>query len=95
MSNWDADWYLGDVVNQPGFAREHHELLALAAPRPFLLVGGDSADGTASWPWLAAALPVYRLYGTPPRLGLLNHKRGHAVPSDVEPRLLEWLQTYV
>jgi dienelactone hydrolase len=95
MSNWDADWYLGDVVNQPGFPREHHELLALAAPRPFLLVGGDSADGIASWPWLAAALPVYRLYGEPPRLGLLNHQRGHTVPADVEPRLLEWLETYV
>jgi dienelactone hydrolase len=95
MSNWDAEWYLGDIVNQPAFAREHHELLALAAPRPFLLVGGDSADGSASWPWLAAALPVYRLYGEPPRLGLLNHKRGHALPADVEPRLLEWLETYV
>ena len=95
MSNWDAGWYLGSVVQDPGFAREHHELLALAAPRPFLLVGGDSADGTASWPWLAAAMPVYRLYGVPPRLGLLNHKRGHAVPPDVEPRLLEWLETYV
>lgn len=95
MSNWDADWYLGDTVRQPAFAREHHELLALAAPRPFLLVGGDSADGTASWPWLAAALPVYRLYGEPPRLGLLNHKRGHTLPADVEPRLLEWLETYV
>ena len=95
MSNWDADWYLGDSVNQPAFAREHHELLALAAPRPFLLVGGDSADGTASWPWLAAALPVYRLYGEPARLGLLHHKRGHTVPAEVEPRLLEWLETYV
>ena len=95
MSNWDAEWYLGDIVRQPGFTREHHELLALAAPRPFLLVGGDSADGTASWPWIAAALPVYRLYGTPPRLGLLNHGRGHAVPPDIEPRLLEWLETYV
>ena len=95
MSNWDAEWYLGDIVRQPGFTREHHELLALAAPRPFLLVGGDSADGTASWPWIAAALPVHRLYGTPPRLGLLNHGRGHAVPPDVEPRLLEWLETYV
>ena len=72
-----------------------HELLALVAIPPFLLVGGDSADGTASWPWLAAALPVYRLYGEPPRLGLLNHKRGHTVPADVEPRLLEWLETYV
>ena len=94
MSNWDAEWYLGDIVNQPGFAREHHELLALAAPRPFLLVGGDSADGSASWPWVAAAQPAYRLFGTPARLGLLNHRGGHAVPADVEPRLLEWLETY-
>jgi dienelactone hydrolase len=95
MSNWDADWYLGEIIKRPDFAREHHELLALAAPRPFLLVGGDSADGAASWPWVAAARPVYRLYGAPLRLGLLNHGRGHAVPPDVEPRLLEWLETYV
>ncbi len=94
MSNWDAEWYLGAIVKDPGFAREHHELLALIAPRPFLLVGGDSADGTASWPWIAAAQPVYRLHGEPIRLGLLNHGRGHAVPADVEPRLLEWMEVY-
>ena len=95
MSNWDAAWYLGDGIKQPDFAREHHELLALAAPRPFLLVGGDSADGLASWPYVAAARLVYELYGGPARLGLLNHHRGHAVPPDVGPRLLEWLETYV
>lgn len=95
MSNWDADWYLGDIVRQPAFVHEHHELLALAAPRPFLLVGGDSADGAASWPWVAAAVPVYRLYGSSVRIGLLNHKRGHVVPPDVLPRLLEWIETYV
>ena len=37
MSNSECfNWYLGDIVNQPAFAREHHQLLALAAPRPFL-----------------------------------------------------------
>jgi len=95
MSNWDAEWYLGSGIRQPGFAREHHELLALIAPRPFLLVGGDSADGVASWPFVEAALPVYRLYGTPTRIGLLNHGRGHVVPPDVLPRMVEWLETYV
>ena len=94
MSNWDAEWYLGDIVKRGEFTGEHHELLALAAPRPFLLVGGDSADGAASWPWIEAALSVYRLYGSPPRLGLLDHKGGHAVPPDVMPRLLEWIETY-
>lgn len=95
MSNWDAVWYLGPAAKEPGFAREHHELLALAAPRPFLLVGGDSADGAASWPFIAAAQPVYRLYGEPPRLGLLNHGKGHTVPPEMQSRLLEWLDTYV
>lgn len=94
MSNWEAEWYLGARVREAGFPREHHELLALAAPRPFLLVGGDSADGAASWPYVAAAQRVYRLYGEPPRLGLLNHGRGHAVPPDVVPRLIEWLHEY-
>ena len=93
MSNWNAEWYLGH--GESAFEREHHELLALAAPRPFLLVGGDSADGAASWPYVAAAQSVYRLYNEPPRLGLLNHRKGHSVPPEVVPRLLEWLETYV
>lgn len=95
MSNWDAPWYLGDEITRPGLARGHHELLALAAPRPFLIVGGESADGAASWPFVAAALPAWRLYGEPVRLGLLNHGRGHVVPPDVALRMLEWLETYV
>lgn len=94
FSNWDAGWYLGSSIKNPDFKLEHHELLALAAPHPFLLVGGDSADGAASWPYIEAALPVYRLYGEPARLGLLNHRKGHLVPPDVELRILEWLETY-
>lgn len=95
FSNWDAPWYLGSEIKNPRFAHEHHELLALVAPRPFLLVGGDSADGNRSWPFIAAALPIYRLYGQVPRLGLFNHQQGHAVPPIAEHKIYEWIETYL
>ena len=95
FSNWDAPWYLGPAINEPAFTHEHHELLALAAPRPFLLVGGESADGDRGWPFIAAAKPVYELYGQPARLGQFNHRKGHAVPPEAEQRIEEWLLTYL
>lgn len=95
FSNWHDAWYLGEEARQPDFSREHHELLALVAPRAFLLLGGDSADGARSWPFIEAALPVYRLYGGPARVGLLNHKKGHAVPPETLPQIYEWLTRYL
>ncbi|RMF38938.1 MAG: dienelactone hydrolase [Planctomycetota bacterium] len=94
FSNWDAPWYLGQQIHQPEFGREHHELLALCAPRPFLLVGGDSADGARSAPFVAAAQTIYGLYGDPLRLGLYNHRGGHAVPAPALDRMLAWCQAY-
>ena len=95
FSNWDAPWYLGKTIRGAGFAHEHHELLALVAPRAFLLLGGDSADGARSWPFIKAALGVYRLYGRSPRVGLLNHHRGHSVPPEAEKRIYEWFAAYL
>ena len=95
FSNWDAPWYLGEAIRGDAFAHEHHELLALVAPRPFLLLGGDSADGDRGWPFIEAALPVYRLYGGTPRVGLFNHKQGHAVPPEAERRIDEWFDAYL
>lgn len=95
FSNWDAPWYLGPTIKEPTFTHEHHELLALAAPRPFLLVGGNSADGDRGWPFIDAALAVYELYGKPARLGQFNHGKGHAVPPEAEARIEEWLLTYL
>jgi hypothetical protein len=95
FSNWDAPWYLSKAIKQPGFGREHHELLSLVAPRAFLLLGGDSADGDRSWPFIEAALPIYRLYDKTPRLGLYNHKQGHSVPPMAELRIYEWFKTYL
>ncbi len=95
FSNWDALWYLGDSIKAAGFTHEHHELLALAAPRPFLLLGGNSADGDRGWPFIEQALRVYQLYGSPLRVGQFNHKKGHAVPPEAEQRIEEWFAAYL
>lgn len=81
FSNWDAPWYLGPRIKQPDFAREHHELLALIAPRPFLLIAGGSADDERSGAFVEAARPVYRLLGDEGAIEFLNHRQGHAYPS--------------
>lgn len=98
-TNWDAPWYLGQKIRDASFERNHHELLALIAPRAFLILGGETgpgaADGERSWPLIEAALPVYRLYGKKPRLGLLNHRQGHSIPDEAGAKLIEWLETYL
>ena len=95
FSNWDAPWYLGPEIRTEKFAHEHHELLAQVAPRAFLLLGGNSADGDRSWPFIEATLPVWRLYGGKPRLGLFNHRKGHSVPPEAERRIDEWFDAYL
>ena len=99
FSNWEAPWYLGPAIREPGFTRDHHELLALIAPRPFLILGGEkgpgAADGDRSWPYVAAALPIYKLFGEPARIGLLNHRQGHTVSPETLNRWAEWLETYL
>ncbi len=98
-TNWDAPWYLGPACREPDFLRDHHELLALAAPRPLLIIGGESgpgaADGRRTWPYIAAAHSVYSLYESPPRLGLLNHGQGHPLTEDAFARSVEWLSHYL
>jgi hypothetical protein len=42
-----------------------------------------------------AALPVYRLHGGRPRVGLFNHQRGHTVPAVAERRIDDWFKTYL
>ena len=98
-TNWDASWYLGPKIREASFERNHHELLALIAPRAFLILGGESgpgaADGERSWPLIEESLPVYRLHTKSPRLGLLNHRQGHSIPDEAGAKLIEWLETYL
>jgi pimeloyl-ACP methyl ester carboxylesterase len=98
-TNWDAPWYLGPKVRQPEFARNHHELVAMIAPRPFLVIGGESgngaADGDRSWPYLQAARPIYELHTSSPAVGMLNHRGGHPLPLELFPRVAEWFEVYL
>ncbi len=98
-TNWDAPWYLGEAIRDENFPLNHHQLLAMIAPRPILVIGGErgpgAADGDRSWPLIKAAIPVWELYGKPVRMGLLNHGQGHTVSMETFDRMAEWLEHYL
>jgi dienelactone hydrolase len=94
-SNWDAPWYLGQAIRQPGFGLDHGQILAMVAPRAFLLLGGESADGDQSWPYIAVAMPVWKLSGAPDAVGFLNHRRGHAYPPEASSVAEAWLDWFL
>ena len=91
FSNWEAVWYLGPRIRQSDFKREHHELIALIAPRGFLLLAGESADGERSGAFIEAARPVYNLLGAKDDLSWLNHRQGHRYPPEARAAAEEFL----
>jgi dienelactone hydrolase len=95
MSNWADPWYFGAKIKPRIPALEHHQILALVAPRPFLVLGGDSADGDASWPFLKAVLSVYELLGAGDRVGLHNHKGKHTFPREARRLSYRWLDHWL
>ncbi len=95
MSNWTDPWYLTEQFKPRIPEMEHHQLLALCAPRPLLVLGGDSADGDASWPFIHAALPVYQLLGASERIGLVNHRGGHSFPQSARKIAYRWLDDWL
>ena len=71
-------------MKRPGFEHDHHELIALTAPRAFLLIGGSQAedsggdsDDLESWGYFNRAKEVYRLLGVPERLQFCSTSQGH------------------
>jgi hypothetical protein len=91
FSNWEADWYLGPDIRAADFAHDNHEVLSLVAPRAFLLIGGESADGSRSWPFIENAKTVYDLLGASDRIGLLTHSSGHSLPPLAQQCAYGWL----
>ena len=92
FSNWEAPWYLGPQVRRPGFRLEHHQLLALVAPRPFLLLAGDSADDQRSLVFLNAVRPIYALLGAPANLEWLDHHQGHTYGPPAQAAVEDFLR---
>ena len=98
-TNWYAPWYLDwlrPIGNQtvlsllnpdpkrPGFEHDHHELMALTAPRAFLLIGGSQtedaggdSDDLQSWGYFNRAKEVYTLLGIPERIQFASTNDGH------------------
>jgi hypothetical protein len=94
-SNWDAPWYLDHEIKGRQMQLNHAELLALIAPRAFLLIGGDSADGDISWPYIEATIPVWKLRGEPQAIGNWNHKSGHAYPPEAMRHMMQWFERFL
>lgn len=103
-TNWDAPWYLGPSVRDPT-ARPWHpaQLLALIAPRPLLILGGEqgpgAADGSPSMPAMSAAAPLWHLLsdspkGKPLRLAIWNHRLGHVFDQIQLDRSAEWIDAW-
>ena len=94
-SNYDDFWYFGDFIRNVDKTTDHHELLALVAPRTFLLIGGDEYDTDKSWYYINAAEEIYSLYDRQNNIGYFNHREGHT-PSPEAVRLsMEWLKYYL
>ena len=69
---------------RPGFEHDHHELLALAAPKPFLLIGGSQSedgggdsDDLQSWGYVNRAREVYKLIGAEDHIQFVSTGDGH------------------
>lgn len=95
FSNWSDVWYLGSRIKAPGFGRENHEVLALIAPRAFLLLAGNSADNERSEAFIDAVKPIYGLSGLEQNLRYFNHGLGHSYPPEARAAAEEFLDRHL
>ncbi|MFO7948491.1 MAG: dienelactone hydrolase family protein [Armatimonadota bacterium] len=106
FSNWSDRWYLGEAITDRDDL-QHHQLVAMCAPRALLVIGGglqptqkseDSspgADPIEDWNYMEAARPVYELYDRPENLGLFLHNKGHFVPPEAEDIIYPWMDYFL
>ncbi len=94
-TNYDAYWYLGEALRRAPIGTDQHELLALMAPKPVLLIGGDDSDKDLSWHYINAARPAYRLLEAPNNIGFYNHRSGHTPAPTAVDLAFQWLDRFL
>jgi dienelactone hydrolase len=86
--------------SKPGLEHDHHELLAMAAPKPFLLIGGagdkldtgGDSDDQQSWGYVNAAREVYKFVGALNELEFVLTTDGHrANGPEIDKAWQAWL----
>jgi dienelactone hydrolase len=88
---------------RPGFEHDHHELLALAAPKPFLLIGGSRKEDTGgdsddlqSWGYFNRARQVYELLGAGDRISFASTEDGHkANGPNIDPAWRQFFEKWL
>jgi pimeloyl-ACP methyl ester carboxylesterase len=91
-TNWSDEWYFGarlKAMRADGLS--HEQLLALAAPTSFFLIAGQYDSREASWPYLAEARKVHRLYGKEDSVEMFDHHTGHQPSWDALKSAYVWL----
>lgn len=92
-SNWDASWYLGERVEVLcKERRDHDDLLVLTAPRPFLIVGGGSADGLLARELADRGRQRAREWGLECHVEVMLHEAGHDFPEAIREQAFDWLE---
>ena len=90
FTNWGDPWYLGSKLRRVRKDLKHHQLLALLAPRAFLLIAGQY-DKRESRQYLLEAQKVYKLYGRGGALGMFDHASGHQPTREAMLVAYKWL----
>jgi dienelactone hydrolase len=77
---------------------DFQEVIAALAPRPFLAIapkGDSNFDVSGVQDVIAAAKPVYKLFGEPDRLKALYPNVGHEWPRPMRKAAYEWLDRWL
>jgi dienelactone hydrolase len=95
---------LNPDVDRPGFERNHHELMALCAPRAFMLIGGNCdkecfdghSDDLQSWGYVNRAMEVYEFLGYPELIEFVPTADGHAANGpNIDPAWQRFLKRWL